>query len=204
MKDTTKETYNRIAKDWAKDHESDVWWIEGTDKFLSFLQKGNSILDVGCGAGHKSKYFADRGFGVVGIDFSEEMVKISSEHLLEGIFFVKDVHEPLGFEKSFDAVFAQAVLLHVAKKDINAILENLLTVLKQGGYLYVAVKETRPGDKEEEIATENDYGYEYERFFSYFTMDELRGYLSNAGLEVIYETITVSGKKNWIQVVAQK
>ncbi len=50
-----KETYNRIAKDWMKDHHQDNWWIEGTDKYLSFLKPGASILDVGCGAGVKSK-----------------------------------------------------------------------------------------------------------------------------------------------------
>ena len=43
--------------------------------------------------------------------------------------------------------------------------------LNPNGVLYLAVKEKRK--VEEEIATENDYGYEYERFFSYFTLDEI-------------------------------
>jgi len=52
-----KTTYNKIAKDWHKDHHADTWWVLGTDKFLSFLADDASILDVGCGAGHKSEYF---------------------------------------------------------------------------------------------------------------------------------------------------
>ena len=69
---------------------------------------------------------------------------------------------------------------------------------------YVAVKEIRPGNKDEEIVKENDYGYEYERFFSYFSLDELKDYIKKIGLQVIYENISLSGKTNWIQVIAKK
>ncbi len=55
-----KSTYNKIAKDWMEDHHGDTWWINGIDKFISLLQPGDSILDVSCGAGEKSKYFTNR------------------------------------------------------------------------------------------------------------------------------------------------
>ena len=41
-------------------------------------------------------------------------------------------------------------------------------------------------------------------FFSYFTLDELKNYVENINLQVIYENITSSGKTNWIQIVAKK
>ena len=187
-----------------RDHHEDTWWTEGVDKYLSFLKAGASILDVGCGAGIKSKYLTNKGFDVTGIDFSEEMIKIAKKQVPSGKFLVKDIKNPLNLKVLFDGVFVQAILLHFPKKEVASILKNIIESLKPGGYLYIAVKELRPGGKEEEIVKEEDYGYEYERFFSYFTIDEIKNYVIEAGTEIIYENITSSEKNNWIQIVAQK
>lgn len=200
-----KSTYNTIAKDWDDDHAKDTWWVNGTDKYISFLPKGASILDVGCGAGHKTKYLADKGFVMTGIDFSEKSIEIAQENISEGKFFVKDIREPLGFqENSFDGVFAQAVLLHFPKEEVLAVLKNIILPLKPGGYLQVAVKELRPGEEEEETLKESDYGYDYERFFSYFTIEELKNYLQKIDMEIVYESVTSSGKRSWLQIIGKK
>ena len=199
-----KSTYNKIAKDWMKDHHGDTWWIEGTDKYLSFFTPSASLLAVFFCAREKSKYLVKKGFNVTGIDFSDEMIKLAKEQVPTGRFFVKDIKQPLEFENLFDGVFAQAVLLHIPKNEIVDVLKNITEPLKSGGYFYVAVKEIRPGNEDEEIVKKNDYGYEYERFFSYFSLDELKDYIKKVDLQVIYENITSSGKTNWIQVVAKK
>jgi len=199
-----KSTYNKIAKDWAADHSDDSWWIEGTEKYVSFLPKGGFVLDVGCGNGEKSKYFVDKGFGVTGFDFSEEMIKLARSHVPSATFFVKDIKEPLDFGKQFDGVFAQAVLLHISKKEVLNVIKNIIAPLKPSGYLYIAVKETKPGKPDEQMVKESDYGYEYERFFSYFTSEEMESYLEQAGLVIVHKETISSGKTNWIQIIAKK
>ena len=199
-----KSTYNKIAKDWMRDHEDDTWWIEGTDTFIKFLQHGSTVLDVGCGAGVKSKYLTEKGLFVVGIDFSEEMIGLAKERSTASKFLVMDIKQPLTFSESFDAIFAQAVLLHISKKEVRGVLKNLLAPLKAEGHFYVAVKELKKGSGEEEIVRENDYGYDYERFFSYYTLTELREYLEELGMTILYENVASSGKRPWIQVVARK
>ena len=199
-----KSTYDKIAEDWHEDHKNDDWLLEGTDAFISFLSKGNLILDVGCGTGIKAKYLIDHGLKVIGIDFSDKMIEIAKRENPAGDFRVLDLKDISKIQEDFDAVFAQAVLLHIPKNEAESTLKSLIAKLKPSGYLYVAVKESRPGKSEEEIKEEEDYGYKYERFFSYFTKDEIKKYLIDIGLKIVYEIITTSGKTNWIQIVGQK
>jgi 2-polyprenyl-3-methyl-5-hydroxy-6-metoxy-1,4-benzoquinol methylase len=198
-----KETYNKIAEDWNRDHLEDDWWVEGTNKFISFLKPGDLVLDVGCGSGLKSKYFVQKGLRVVGIDISEKMIEISKREVPTEIFYALGLEDINKLDYFFDAIFMQAVLLHIPKKEAVAKLREIITKLKPGGYLYIAVKEARDKSIEEEIKTENDYGYEYKRFFSYFTQAEIEKYILDLGLNIVFSDLSSSGKTNWIQVVGR-
>ena len=204
MNQDLKATYNRIAADWFKDHNQDTWWIEGTDSFISLLQPGASVLDVGCGGGVKSKYLLEKGLQVTGIDFSENMIKIAKDFVPAAKFSVADITKPLDFPELFDGIFAQAVLLHIPKKEIGGVLKNVIKVLKPEGYLYVAVKSPNPGQKEEEIVKENDYGYEYERFFSFYTLEEMLDHLKECGMTIVHDQVNRTGHTDWVQIIAKK
>jgi 2-polyprenyl-3-methyl-5-hydroxy-6-metoxy-1,4-benzoquinol methylase len=180
-----KSTYNKIADDWSKDHDEDTWWIPGTDQFLSMLPKGSTILDVGCGAGLKSRYMAAKGFNVTGIDFSERMIELAKEKSPGAQFEVFDVYDLGSYARRFDAVFAQAVLLHIPKEKALEILRGMKEVLNPGGLLYVGVKAIKSDGIEEKVIAEDDYGYTYERFFSYFTMEEVKGFFKQLEMEVV-------------------
>jgi len=199
-----KETYNRIAKDWHQDHKEDDWWIKGTDKFISLLRPDSLVLDVGCGAGIKSKYLINKGLKVVGIDFSEKMIEIAEQEVPLGDFLILDLDEADKLDSSFDGIFMHAVLLHISKREAEEKIEKIAKKLKTGGYLYIGVKEKRPQDAEEEIVVENDYGYNYERFFSYFTLNEIESYLKNAGFEIVFSEVVPLKSGNRIQVIGKK
>jgi SAM-dependent methyltransferase len=199
-----RETYNRIAKDWMQDHATDVWSLEGVEHFASLMPKGGRVLDAGCGAGEKSIYLAKQGLKVTAIDFSEEMIRLAKERAPGIDFLVKDITEPLHIEGVYDGVFAQAVLLHIPKAEVRRVIKNITSSLKQKGYFYLAVKAMREGGVEEEIRKEDEYGYEYERFFSYYTIEEMREHLVVLGFKIVYENIKLWGKTNWIQIIAEK
>ena len=46
-----KQLYNKIAQDWFKNQKEREWWNDSAYIFFNYLQKGDRILDVGCGAG---------------------------------------------------------------------------------------------------------------------------------------------------------
>ncbi|MDA1169020.1 MAG: class I SAM-dependent methyltransferase [bacterium] len=195
-----KNTYDKIAQSWHEDHKADTWWQAGTNEFIARLKEGGNVLDVGCGGGTKSKYLSDSGFEVTGIDFSERFIDIAKEEVPTAKFLVMDAHSINNLKENFDGIFMQAVLLHVPKKDIEDILQKVVTKLNPEGLVYIAVKEKDKDGVDEEVKIEDDYGYEYERFFSYFTIDELRQHFVRVGLEMVYE----ERKSNWIQVIGRK
>lgn len=199
-----RDTYNKIAEDWHKDHKSDDWWFEGTDTFISLCKPGGLILDVGCGAGVKAKYLIKRGLKVVGIDFSSKFLEIAKREVSEGEFIEMDMREASSLPQRFDGIFAQASFLHIPKKDVVSVLQGLLKVLKPEGYFYIAVKGQRPGGKEEDVSKENDYGYDYERFFSFYTMKDLENYFKKCELKIVFQNAKTVGKTEWLQIIGEK
>lgn len=196
-------TYDRIADDWLRDHLNDEWSVGSAERFVSLLGGSPSVLDVGCGPGIKAAAMAKAGAKVTGIDFSSGMIAAAGRHCPAAEFRVLDAFQAERLGRTFDGVFAQAVLLHIPKSDAAHFLACQKKVTRPGGLVYVAVKERREGQPEEQIVSESDYGYEYRRFFSYFTEPEIRGLLAAAGLESVDWRITPSGKTRWIECVAK-
>ncbi len=197
-------TYNRIAEDWHREHKSDDWWIEGTNEFAQLLPSKATVLDVGCGAGIESKYLASKGLQVTGIDFSQNMLVIARREVPEATFTLCSIEDSASLQKTFDGVFAQAVLLHIAKAKVKTAIRTLVSLIKPGGLIYIAVKRRRARQPEEHIIEEDDYGYTYERFFSYYEPEEIKKAMQAAGLTVCYEDIGEYGSTKWLQIIGRK
>ena len=197
-------TYDRIAKDWHEEHSTDDWWQEGTDEFIKRLSPGAHVLDVGCGSGVKSRYLLDHGLLVTGIDISKNLLEIARTVAPEGKFELCSMYDLDSLPDVYDAVFAQASLLHVPRKDAAGIVWKMADKVRPGGLVYLAVKEVKDGLPEEGVLKEDNYGYEYERFFSYFRLEELATYLEDAGMRIVWSDRKPSGKTTWVQIVGQK
>ena len=199
-----KDTYDKISLNWQKDHAGDDWSVGGTSKFESLLKSNSTILDIGCGSGISSKIFSDNGFDVLGIDFSGKMIEAANRFAVNARFKVLDIRDVDKIKENFDGIYARAVLLHFPKNEIPKIIRLLYRKLNSGGYIYIAVKEIKEGQLDEQIVEENDYGFNYERFFSYFTMSELEKFMTGCGLSIVFELKTNVGHTSWIQIIGKK
>ncbi|MCM2677300.1 class I SAM-dependent methyltransferase [Alkalicoccobacillus plakortidis] len=93
-------------------------------------QKGEHILDLGCGTGDLAALLDQSGVSAVGVDKSEAMVEQARSKYPTLAFDVKDATN-LGFYNEFDAVFSNATL-HWVKPPEQA-LSNIYASLKSGG-----------------------------------------------------------------------
>ncbi len=92
------------------DSKHDFVWKYGSD-VVSLLapQRGERILDVGCGTGHLTAQIAESGAEVVGVDRSPEMIAAARKAFPNLRFEITDARK-LPFESEFDAVFSNATL----------------------------------------------------------------------------------------------
>lgn len=107
------------------------------DRLLPDPSRGSSLLDVGCGTGHWSQYFADRGFDVTGIDLSEQMIQIAGAKDLAGNCFLVADAENLPFADSQFDVAAAITMLEFAAHPNKVLAEMARCVRTRGGTLIV-------------------------------------------------------------------
>lgn len=107
-------------------------------RFLTHMPPEGSILDLGCGSGRDSKFFAERGYRVTAVDGSAELCKRAEQ--LIGFPVRCMLFEELDYTNEFDGVWACASLLHVEKEKMPHILGLVADALKDGGTLYLSYK----------------------------------------------------------------
>lgn len=99
-----------------------------------------AILDFGCGQGRLNHELAARGYNdVLGVDFSEEMIRLACERNPAGRFAVSG-DLPLAFaDASFDCVLLFAVLTCIpSDQSQKNLVSEFKRVLRPGGLLLVS------------------------------------------------------------------
>jgi len=105
-------------------------------RFLPPAQAGARLLDIGCGTGHWSRFFASLGYAVVGIDVSPEMIRIAQTHPAPRCsYYLGDACDLPFDDDSFDVVAAIAALAFIA--DAPAALRQMFRCLRPAGTMIV-------------------------------------------------------------------
>jgi SAM-dependent methyltransferase len=165
------------------------------------LPAGSRLLDVGCGSGWMSEYFARLGYQVKGVDISPVLIEMSRDRLaripydvdhettLWCSFEVHDI-ESAPLAETFDAVLCYDSLHHFENED--EVMRNLAAMLPVGGVLFILEGERPPAGS----ATEAElYGVmcEYGTLESPFDYGHLRQILDEHGFAVIGDYASING-----------
>jgi ubiquinone/menaquinone biosynthesis C-methylase UbiE len=201
-------TYNAIAAEFDVTRYKP--WPQ-TVEFINELPDNSLILDLGCGNGRNTIFISaqERGFRIIGLDFSKRLLNIASEKTTnQGL--VKDIDYVLGdivklpfSNSSIDAIIFVATLHHLPSAELR--LASLLEVercLKPGGKGFIGVwdfeQERFADELEKQLQTplvHGEFGDVWvpwtgkralgqQRFYHLFYQDELKELLEKTELQV--------------------
>lgn len=146
MTDTNKEKNGQIDS-WEVWHQTKEGTVdEDMPKLAEEFKKNgvSKILDLGCGSGRHSVFFAKEKFKVFGFDLSKDSVGRAKEILQRMNLHVNlrtwDMASPFPYDDGFfDAVISTRVFHHSKMRTIKQVITEIKRVLRKGGYVYVQV-----------------------------------------------------------------
>ncbi len=189
-----KEYYSYIKKSFDRlSSIYDIWTIPISgvrDKVVDFTdaRKGSRILDVATGTGKQAFAFAKKGYDVVGIDFSEDMLKVANKNnKYENVRFeVADATNiPFG-DKYFDVSCVSFALHEMPLAIREKVLKEMVRVTKPKGIIIIvdyALPENRIGR-----CLIYHFVKLYEsKYYPEFVKSDLKALLRKLGMEIDIE-----------------
>jgi len=184
--------YDGIAREYHAsrsgfDHSKEL------QEFAGPLPVNARVLDVGCGAGVPVvKFLVESGFDVMGIDFSENMLRLAKRNVPEAEFIKKDMTKLDFPANSFDGLTAFYSIIHVPREKHSSLFDSFHRILKPGGIMLVC---TGPDEWE---ATDEYLGTTM--FWSHYSPEKSLQLVKDAGFQIVSDQIRVrSGEKHyWI------
>lgn len=165
--------------------------------FLDRLPTGAHILELGCGGGRDAKHMIDRGFVVDPTDGVVEMAAEAEVHLGRPVRVMR--FDQLDEDQRYDAVVANASLLHVPLSELGSILSRVWRALKPGGWHLAGYK------------TGQAEGYdEFGRYYNQLTETDAHSFYAASGAwariecEESFGMGYFSKPTQWLTVIAQR
>lgn len=148
---TRSRTDRQAAQAWAFDrigeHYDEAFphkegQLSAGEWLLEHLAPGSRVLDVGCGTGiPTARQLVDAGHHVVGVDISEEMLRLARRDVPEAEFRHLDIIHLDRSLGDFAAVVAFFSLLMLPRIDIPPVLSKIHDLLPPGGYFLLSMVE---------------------------------------------------------------
>lgn len=159
---------------------------------MSLITKapGSFVIDLGCGNGTLTRKLADKGYEVVGIDASEDMITLARAEYPNLQFKVEDA---LCFnaECKADVIFSNAVFHWIDKENQEKLIANIANQLCEGGELVCEFGGFGCGEAVHSTLEKcfEQRGLVYPRTFYFPTVGEYAPLLEKYGLRVEYATL---------------
>ncbi len=190
--DLTLATYETKAADYAARNRGPYPAVIAFLDRLAELTGPGCVLELGSGPGRDADHLETRGVSVIRTDATEAFLAMmrAAGHEAQHLDIRHD-----DFGGPYDAVLADAVLLHLPEDQLSGVLRRLRGAVRGGGLLAFTLKE---GDGAK--WTRDKLGAP--RYFVYWREPALRDVLAAAGWKVQWLEHTRGPADDWLQVIA--
>lgn len=195
--DLVKQSYNKIAKNYLakRDQFQNQKYL---DKLINVLKPGSVILDIGCGSGIPiDRYFLGRGHKVIGVDISEEQIKLAKINVPEGNYEVKNMTALSPSEYRVDAIVSFYAIFHIPRERHENLFKIISNYLSDGGLLLVTM-----GSVEWEGFEDDFHGSSM--YWSHFGKEKNEEIINAAGFKILMSEIDKSANEKHLVVFAEK
>lgn len=171
----TIKSYDKIAEEYCEktleggDREFQERMLDIT---LNYLPENPRVIDLGCGDGRDTFYLHQKGVDVVGIDLSQGMINLARKKHSNTAFFKQDMRKTVFPEDTFHCVWASVSIINMPKSELSTIESEVFRILNPDGIFAFSIKLG-----EGEGFEENDIVSGYPRYFSCYSVDELKNKL---------------------------
>jgi len=125
------------------DYDNDLWTQYTSDnenkqqddlsKFIYFIASAlgaKKICEVGCNVGNNLSSFTTN-FDIHGVDMNKVALERARKTYPNFKFIQSDIKKTLFSDSNFDLVFTRGVLIHIPKKELDTVLNELLRITKK-------------------------------------------------------------------------
>lgn len=186
-RNSVKKDYDLIAEQYFEEFGTVLEDIDLINKFKSYLEKEDLIIDLGGGNGKLTNFFNENGYNAVCYDFSENMIKFAIKTYPNIQFIVDDIININNHfnKESIDGIIAMYSLFHIPKENLNQLFFDINNILRKNGIFCFSLQ---LGIGEQFV----DEPYLKEKgknvlYMNYLTKEEIYNILNENNFEIIYE-----------------
>ncbi len=216
--------YNAVSDSFSRAREK--IWPEIEFLFGEFINKGDRVLDLGCGNGRFYNTISSQKALYVGVDNSSELIEVARKKHPSGDFSIGDALNLEFPDNYFNKIYSVAVLHHIPSDELRTkFLEESKRALKEEGLLVITAWNLWKKPKRKKKIIKNmilkilglsnlDFGdvlidWQGIRgcYFHCFKLKELENKISSVGFKIIRSGEVISRKDKSLSnlfVVAKK
>ncbi len=134
--DAIADSYKDEIAGHIRDHLINKWWGIVKDCF----KPDSMVIDIGCGDGTNVKFLKDKGINIIGVDFSDKLIKRGKERYseLKDLLYQGDALNLNFSDNTFDIAVMIGVLHHIhSRNEQVAAIQEAFRVVKDDGVVVI-------------------------------------------------------------------